>query len=228
MQKAFRIQTGECPLAKLISWLSRTTLAIGLIAFIVWAANTTIRNVNIVNSTGAFTALSDSALSTGCVGNTGGTFNNSNCLSQVNLYLHIKTLAANVSQSATTPEIIDSYTLPALPALCGTNGCRLRVAYNYYVFGGTYGFCWISDGTSSWGQSYIPTDTNFSMCSSGASLSPSQYSSGATPSVYIYGIDAGTWTACTATAGASSPCTTAPANSPAVPSQLAVEDVPSN
>jgi len=146
----------------------------------------------------------------------------------VNVYFHSQNLAANVGASATTQTTIDSFTLPALPAACGTNGCRIRVGYSYYIFGGTYGMCWISDGTNLWGGAYFDTNTNFSLCSTGSLLSPVTYSSGATPTISIRGIDGGTWTACTSTSGAASPCTTTPTNSPAIPSQFQVEVVTSN
>ena len=138
-----------------------------------------------------------------------------------------KNLAGNVSIGINTITPIDSVTLSALPAGCGTNGCRLRVTYSYFLAGGTQGMCWATDGTSLWDQSYGGTVSgNFSFCNMSSS-SPGQYSAGATPTVTVDTVDAGTVTAC-ATTNTGSPCNSGPTAQPTVASYLQVEVVQSN
>jgi hypothetical protein len=207
-------------------------IVVCLSALVAGAALTTLSGVAIVNSTGAFTALSDSALSSGCVGNSSGTFtSNANCLSAVNVYEHVVTLASNIGVgTGNTPQQISAFTIPALPALCGTNGCRIRVRYAYPIYGGVEGYCWAEDtGTSTpWALGGTSTSSNFSVCQGGGELSPSQYSAGSTPTISSNIIDSGTITVCAATQGSGSPCTTAPSSGPTINGQMILEVVPSN
>jgi hypothetical protein len=144
------------------------------------------------------------------------------------LSLHIQNLVANVPLLGDTPTRVDFYTLPALPASCGTNGCRLRVAYGYYLSGGRVGFCYLNDGTNQWAMSSSGTTyNNFSTCSQGQILSTATYSSGATPTVNVYIEDQGSATVCTATGGAS-PCNTPDSGWTVVNSSMQVEVVLSN
>lgn len=224
--------------------LIQATALMLILATVAWAAYTKMTHVALINSTidstpiggttpstVAATAVSDSALSTGCVGNTSGLLvSNANCLVNINVGVPIfHSLPANVSVSATTQTQIDTVTLPPLPAICGTNGCRVKMSYAYYIFGGNHGFCWASDGTNLYEMSSSDTpETNFSTCQAGATLSPAQFSAGATPTISVFTISGGTVTACTATQGAASPCTTAPTNSPTVNSGMQIEVVQSN
>ena len=202
-------------------------IVVCLSALVVGAALTTLSGVAIVNSTGAFTALSDSALSSGCVGTVSGTFSNSNCLSQVNLSFLTQNLASNVSVSSDTATLIDSHTFSALPAACGTNGCRLRIRYGYYMSGGVVGFCYANDGTANFAMSSSGSvNDNFSTCF-GAALSVAQFSAGASPTIQIYTVNYGSATVCTTTGG-SSPCNTPEGSWPVVNSGMQVEVVPSN
>ncbi len=145
-----------------------------------------------------------------------------------NILLTNKNLASNVAVSATTQTTIDSITLSALPAACATNACRIRVSYADYLGGGTYGFCWVTDGTTNWAlSSEAVAQTNFSTCAN-SMLSPSQYSSGATPTITLMIVDNGGLTVCTTTTVGSAPCNTTPTNSPAVRSAMQVEVIVSN
>ena len=155
---------------------------------------------DITSSSGAIGVLfcTDSqggATTTGCVNPPG-----------LSLSYNSQNLASNVSVSSHTQTQIDSYTLPALPTTCGTNKCRLRVTFGYYIAGGLEGACYVTDGTNLWGLSSSSTaDNNFSTCASSGALSPNTYSSGATPTVSVYIVDGGAVTVCTALNG-SAPC----------------------
>lgn len=140
-------------------------------------------------------------------------------------------LASNVSVAASTITTIDSVTLAALPAGCGSSRCRLRVAYSYYASGGLDGMSWVDDGTNQWAVANCGQPTNnFSICST-SQLSPTLYSSGATPTLTIKVIDAGAITVCTSWTG-TAPCNTgsfsgSPNNPPSIASRFQVEVVPS-
>lgn len=203
--------------------MKKTIAALVLVlvfAAFAWASYTELTHVAIVNSTvdstpvgattpstGVFSALTDSALTTGCVGNAGGLLTaNANCLNQINLSFHNQYLTSNQSITGDTPTVVDSYTLPALPSVCGTNLCRIRVSYGYVIFGGTgSGVCYVSDGTNYWSLSSANETNNNSTSCGAASLSPTQYSSGATPTISIYTANPGSTTVCTA--ANTSPCT---------------------
>jgi hypothetical protein len=135
------------------------------------------------------------------------------------------TIASNVSVSANTQTSLISSTI-TLPGGCGSN-CRALISYSVYVYGGTYGMSWLSDGTHSGGMSFCGTvNNNFSFCS-GSWTTPVTYSSN--PTFTLYFIDNGSSTACTASVG-SSPCT-APSglsNIPTVPSSMQISMVASN
>lgn len=98
--------------------------------------------------------------------------------------------------SAPTASTVDSYTLPALPAACGTNGCRLWVSFSYYQSGGTgQGTMYAYDGTSPFAISSVPTISNQAYATA-SGLSPEQFSSGATPTVSILVTNYGTMDVC--------------------------------
>jgi hypothetical protein len=144
-----------------------------------------------------------------------------------NLYFHIRNLASNVPATGNTQQQIDTFTLPALPSGCGTNLCRIRVSYSYYIEGGVEGMCWVTDGSHLWAPSGTNTANNFSYCTNGGELSPATYSSGATPTLSTYVDDLGSVTVCTQTQG-TSPCTTGPSSLPTVASAWKFEVVLSN
>lgn len=98
--------------------------------------------------------------------------------------------------SAPTAGAVDSYTEPALPAACGTNGCRLRVSFSYYQSGGTgQGVIYASDGTSNFALGTVATLSNQAYASASA-LSPEQFSSGATPTISILVTNYGSMDVC--------------------------------
>lgn len=139
-----------------------------------------------------------------------------------------KNLAANGAISATTVTVLDSITMSAFPASCGTSGCRIRVSYAYYIEGGVDGVAWVDDGTNNYGQSMCGTlSNNWSICNA-SYLSPTTFSSGATPTVSIKFNDSGTSEVCTSTSGAGAPCTTAPTNTPSILSRMEIETITSN
>lgn len=131
-------------------------------------------------------------------------------------------LTANVSCLATTVCTVDSVTLAALPAGCGTSGCRIKVSYSYSIFGGTFGQLWVSDGTNTGGIGYFDTNTNFSGASA-VYTSIGQFSSGATPTITILGNDGGSYTVCASMGTGGGTCGTAPANTPAITGRFQVE-----
>jgi hypothetical protein len=135
------------------------------------------------------------------------------------------TIASNISVSANTQTSLMSATV-TLPSGCGSN-CRALISYSVYIYGGTYGMSWLSDGTNSGGMSFCgAVNNNFSFCS-GSWTTPVTYSSN--PTFTLYFIDNGSSTACTASVG-SSPCT-APSglsNIPTVPSSMQISMVQSN
>lgn len=146
-----------------------------------------------------------------------------------NIAFTSKTLAANIPVALNTVQQIDSTTLAALPASCGTNGCRLRVSYSYMLVGGTQGQCWASEGANIWAQSYGATvSSNYSVCSA-AGLSRSTYSAGATPTIATNAISGGAFEVCASMAGGqAAPCNAGPTNAPASSSYFEVEVVQSN
>jgi len=127
--------------------------------------------------------------------------------------------------SSTTTTTIDSTTLSALPAACGTNGCRLRVTYDYFVSGGVVGVCYVNDGgAADWDQSQAGTVSNHTPCGF-SSISPEQFSSGATPTVTVYIYDSGSANVC----GYQSPTfTDATCQSSGIQGYLQVEVIQSN
>jgi hypothetical protein len=208
---------------QIMSWAKRFRLAIVIVllsAAVVGAAYTTITGVAMVNSTvdstiigstvpaaGTFTALTDSALSSGCVGSASGVLSNGNCLSQINFSFHNQYLALNQSIGANAPTFVDGYTVPAFPTGCGTNGCRIKVQYAYVIFGGTgSGVCYATDGTNLWALSTANDTNNNSTSCAGSGTSQTQYSYGTTPpTISIYTANPGTTTVCTS--ADVSPCT---------------------
>lgn len=134
------------------------TALLGLLLLAVayaWAA-TTIRNVNIVNSTGSFTSLTDTALTAGnCpIIGTGGLFQTAAnpCASVVTFYS--KSLASPVSLTASSLTTVDSITVNAAggsaPAFPSSGSWRVEVCYAYGISAGTgvYGETEVLDSSS--------------------------------------------------------------------------------
>ncbi len=206
-----------------------------------WGANTKFRNATIINSTldnspvgattpstGAFTGVTDTALSTGCVGNTGGVLvSNTNCSAGLNLAFTSQNLAANVSFTE-SPQTIDTIVIPMSKfANCGSNQCRIRIYASYFIKTNASGYCYATDGTNNWFPSVVsPTSgsvSNLASCTI-AFLTPTQYSSGAgqSISVIVIGGNSSGNTVCTSSYGAASPCPS-PTGGVSVPSLMQAE-----
>jgi len=119
-----------------------------------------------------------------CPNGTGGTLTQSGCTAgNVNASLTQQVLATDFTPTQNTASTIQSVTLSALPAACGTNGCRIRVTYDYYIsVGSQTGNCWVTDGTAVWGFTGEYNVNNQGGCSF-SGLSTTQYSAGATPTI---------------------------------------------
>jgi hypothetical protein len=113
-----------------------------------------------------------------------------------NLVFTNKPLAADVPVVANTTTAIDDIALAALPAACGSNSCRLRVSYAYYISGGSsLNNCYATDGTNTYGQSGSTLSSNQSYCNNSV-LSPQTFSAGATPTITIDTYDYGVVSIC--------------------------------
>jgi hypothetical protein len=113
------------------------------------------------------------------------------------LSFHNQPLAVDQNfSSAPTASTVDSYALSALPAACGTNGCRIWVSFSYYSSGGTgQGVIYASDGTSPFAIASVATISNQAY-STASGLTPEQFSSGATPTISILDTNYGATDVC--------------------------------
>ncbi len=137
-----------------------------------------------------------------------------------------RNLASNVSVSSNTTTTVDSVTLSALPSGCGTNGCRVRISYSYFIDGGVNGVCWVTDGTTnSRGSQGSVISNNDAYCQDNL-VFPAQYSSGATPTISIKVNDTGAATVCAAS-NTGSPCNNGNTNVSLV-SNMQLEVIASN
>jgi hypothetical protein len=146
--------------------------------------------------------------------------------SMANLAFLNRDLSSNVSVLANTTTTIDSVTLSALPAACGTNQCRLRISYSYYMSGGVNGACWISSPFTGRPSVDGPISNNFGFCTDNM-ISTNTFSSGATPTVTISVNNVGSQTACAAT-DSGSPCNTGDGFAVGLNSNMQVEVILSN